>query len=192
MSDQTQAQTTSIPGIVKSTSSRAEEAQKEHPDWTDEQCRVYAESVEAIEDLIPFVAKVMPKLGNKGASELVDIAGGQNALRKQTDKLEKLLKGIIDIKTENNDTRGERYQLTYVSGGRTALDQTKAKGLLDALDTWRDQLDEAYKLSEAGGDPTALQHRVKLFLQTFPVGAFDCMSSSEGVRRTFTRLSPSS
>lgn len=133
----------------------------EHPNWSDHQCTLYQEYVAAVEDLIPFMAPMMPKLGNKGVPELVDIAGGQNALRKATKKLEDLLKGVIDTKLTvvegetSSEYRGEVYILTVAKGVETTrMNQTKAKELLLAKGVPED----------------------------------DFMDTSEGSRRTFSKI----
>lgn len=113
---------------------RLSEVQKEHPNWSTAQCQMFVSFMDAVEDLIPFCAKEMPKLGNKGLPEIVDIAGRQNELRKAVEKLEKLLKGVIEVKLEGKLTaRGEEFEINVVEAPYTRLNQEAAKQKLDAL-----------------------------------------------------------
>lgn len=167
---------------------RTVRVQQEHPTWTDAQCRMYVELVDAVDDVIPFYAPTMPNVGNKGAPELVDIAGGLNTMRKASDKIEKLVKELIDVKSGATTTRGERYQLNYGDPSPTTrLDQEKAKERLKLIDAYIVGLHKVIEDPEvADTDVITLLEEFLSKVSTNNYG--ECMVTTNVGRRTFERL----
>jgi len=152
-----------------------------NPEWTAEQQRLYKVFELATSDLIEFCGPKLPALGNKGNAQIVDMAGRQNELRKATDKVEKLLKGVLDSKMgDATEVRGETYCMNKETGIAThRLDQTAAKEMLDKVGV---AIIELRKL----GMP-AVNHLIGQ-IPDDPLAA--CMNSSESSRRTFAKIGP--
>ena len=88
-----------------------------------------------IDDLMPYLEKDFPNLGNRTPASLVDDAGGFNELKKDCERIVKTLNGVIDSKLKPDETHikgGKRYGMKLVTTSRRALDQTKVKEYLES------------------------------------------------------------
>lgn len=148
--------------------------------WTEEQKRLYGIYDQAITDLVEFAAPKAPALGNKGTAQVVDMTGRLNELRKGADKIEKLLKGVIETKVPETEkeVRGEAYVMCIETGiSTTRLNQDVAKSLLQDFGNLHAKL-------KALNDP-AVDALIKIY-PSDPLG--NAMQMSEGSRRTFKRI----
>lgn len=110
-------------------------ASKPNPNWSATQQGKAKNIQEATEVAIPYFGPEIPRLDNHTREQVCDDLGVLKDARKTFEKAEKALaerfKALLGDDTE---LRTSRFEATYVGSTRTALDQGKAKELIEAAD----------------------------------------------------------
>lgn len=85
--------------------------------------------------ILSYQAKEVPALGNKGESAMIDELGEVNELLKDAEKVKNILKERLASIQGGSvvDARGDAYKVEVRSSERTALNQTKAKEVLEEV-----------------------------------------------------------
>ncbi len=88
----------------------------------------------ASELVIAYGAPTVPELGNLTPEGLLEDFGRLNEARKALEKVEKIVRARFEsqLTAGTKTLRGDNYNYKKATQERTALDQTKAKALLEA------------------------------------------------------------
>lgn len=89
----------------------------------------------ATDTMLPWFAPEVPAIGNLTVQRLADEIGQVNELKKDVEKVEKILKERFkSLRGEETVVRGEAYELKVTTQERTAIDQGAAKSTLELLE----------------------------------------------------------
>jgi hypothetical protein len=87
----------------------------------------------AVDSLLPWFRRETPKLSNATNQYFADEIGRLNEMRKDIEKVEKILKTIYKTRKAPEIVRGDEFEVELSMRPRRALDQTRAKEYFEKL-----------------------------------------------------------
>lgn len=112
-------------------------ASKPNPSWTEPQKKIHSQIFEGADIVIPYFGDEIPRLDNHTDEQLCDMVGVVKKGKKAFENVEKILVQRFKARLgQRRELRGHKYEATIRGdgGGRTILNQSKCKELLEKAD----------------------------------------------------------
>lgn len=89
---------------------------------------------DAVDKLAPYLQSEFPAMGNRTPGSIVDDAGAINELKKHSEKVVKILNGIVDTKMMPGEAEavGEVYRMKLLPMTQNRLSQAKVEEYCEA------------------------------------------------------------